>query len=101
MKDSSMIGVGITPEGINQNYMIYDFALDRAWSQNTVNITKWIKQYAFNRYGFENVNISNAWINLSQTVYNYSGLIKIHGKYTVCRRPSVNIHQWVSQLLFN
>lgn len=86
-----MVGVGITPEGINQNYVMYDFALDRAWLQDSMNVTKWIEHYAFVRYGFKNVGITSAWRLLRSTVYNYGGPIKINGKYTVCRRPSLNI----------
>lgn len=56
-----MIGVGITPEGINQNYVMYEFALERGWSHNPTNVSKWIKHYAERRYGFENENVSKAW----------------------------------------
>lgn len=90
-----MIGVGITPEGINQNYVMYDFLLDRAWDQTSVNVSGWIESYVRRRYGFENAGISSAWSLLRQTVYNYLGVIKISGKYTICKRPSMNIRQWV------
>lgn len=86
-----MVGVGITPEGINQNYVVYDFALDRAWLQDSVNVTKWIEHYAFVRYGFKNIGIMSAWRLLRSTVYDYDGNKKISGRNTVCRRPSLNI----------
>lgn len=56
-----MIGVGITPEGINQNYVMYEFALDQNWYQHPTNISKWINEYILNRYGIENQHIQNAW----------------------------------------
>lgn len=56
-----MVGVGVTPEGINQNYVIYEFALDRAWYQESTNVTKWLNEYTINRYGFDNQNIQIAW----------------------------------------
>lgn len=56
-----MVGVGITPEGINQNYIMYEFALDRAWYQNEVNVSDWINQYIEVRYGFQDDNLSLAW----------------------------------------
>lgn len=68
--NSSMIGVGITPEGINQNYVMYEFALDRAWNQLPANISKWINEYTINRYGIDDHHIQNAWQIL--TVNNYS-----------------------------
>lgn len=56
-----MVGVGITPEGINQNYVMYEFALDRAWYQNSTDIPKWIADYSVNRYGIEDSNLQSAW----------------------------------------
>lgn len=56
-----MVGVGITPEGINQNYVIYEFALARAWYQNPTNVPKWINEYTFSRYGIQNEHIDAAW----------------------------------------
>lgn len=40
---SSIVGIGITPEGINQNEMIYEFLLEKAWrtSLNTHQLEKW------------------------------------------------------------
>lgn len=47
--------------GINQNYVMYEFALDRAWYQDLADVPKWIAAYATNRYGIENVHIQSAW----------------------------------------
>lgn len=79
---SSMVGVGITPEGkvnfycdasdfcnksyqsilgINQNYVMYEFALNQAWYQNSTDVPNWINAYVANRYGIENVHLQNAW----------------------------------------
>lgn len=99
MKGSTMVGVGTTPEGIHQNYVMYDFLLDRAWDQKSVSIPKWIESYVRRRYGFENIGVLSAWNTLQRSIYNYAGVIKISGKYTVCRRPSMNIKQWVSLLV--
>lgn len=62
--DSTMVGVGLSPEGINQNYVMYEFALDRAWYQNSVNVSNWIDDYIETRYGFKDVNLSIAWNKL-------------------------------------
>lgn len=63
-ENSSMVGVGITPEGINQNYVLYEFALERAWDYNSVNLQEWFDQYAFSRYGVRNSYIISAWNKL-------------------------------------
>jgi alpha-N-acetylglucosaminidase len=36
-----MIGTGLTPEGINQNYVMYDLMNDMAWRAEPVNLTEW------------------------------------------------------------
>lgn len=61
MENSTMYGVGITPEGINQNHVMYEFALERGWDQTTSILEKWFDQYARVRYGQENDFIKKAW----------------------------------------
>lgn len=95
MPNSSMIGVGITPEGINQNYVIYLLALDRAWSNSDLNLTEWFANYATVRYGVENQNLQNAWHLLRDSVYSYTGNRTIHGKYIIVKRPSFYLQSWV------
>lgn len=58
---SSMVGVGITPEGINQNYVMYEFALDRGWYQRPTDVMKWINDYTSSRYGVQDTHIESAW----------------------------------------
>lgn len=78
-ENSTMIGVGITPEGIYQNYIMYEFVLERGWHIQPINIDKWINHYILVRYGGSklNDNIKNAWnkltvkINLFLILSNY------------------------------
>lgn len=37
-----MVGTGLTPEGINQNYVIYDLMNEMAYRQEPVNLDKWL-----------------------------------------------------------
>ena len=39
--NSTMIGIGLTMEGINQNNMIYEFMLENSWRQRPRNLTEW------------------------------------------------------------
>lgn len=39
--NSTMVGVGITMEGINQNDMIYEFVLENSWRKGPRNLTQW------------------------------------------------------------
>jgi hypothetical protein len=70
MNNSTMLGAGITPEGINQNYVMYEFALERSWDQTSVNIPKWINQYTLGRYGLQNDKITSAWDKLVVNLKN-------------------------------
>lgn len=94
IKNSSMIGVGITPEGINQNYAIYALALERAWCKNDLNLTEWFNSYSDTRYGTVNTKLRCVWQLLRKSVYSYYGLRKIRGKYIVVRRPSTILKVW-------
>lgn len=113
-KNSSMIGVGVAPEGINQNYAIYEFALERGWDYRFVNITEWFDTYSLCRYGNSDSFVSLAWQQLvvscvtslmaslfhivfilQKSVYSFRGTREISGKYIVCRQPSLKHVVWV------
>lgn len=36
-----MIGTGLTPEGINQNYVIYDLMNEMAYREQPVDLHQW------------------------------------------------------------
>ncbi|XP_046812206.1 alpha-N-acetylglucosaminidase isoform X1 [Lucilia cuprina] len=94
MTNSSMIGVGITPEGINQNYVMYALTLERAWLKDDINLTDWFNVYADVQYGIVNNELRNAWQLLRNSVYSYYSFKKIRGKYVIARRPSTRINVW-------
>lgn len=56
-----MIGTGLTPEGINQNYVIYDLMSEMAWRKEPANLTQWFNDYSARRYGETNENAIEAW----------------------------------------
>lgn len=94
LENSTMLGVGITPEGINQNYVVYEFTLEKAWEYKEINHKQWIKRYANNRYGFESNYIQHGWLHLLKSVYAFESFENIRGKYVYCRRPSLKINPW-------
>lgn len=101
MENSSLVGVGITPEGIHQNYVVYEFALEKAWKYAQINHKKWLKYYAKARYGYRSENIEHGWMLLLKSVYAFKGMENIRGKYTICRRPSLKLKQlkWYDEKL--
>lgn len=93
LANSTMIGVGLTPEGINQNYVVYDLMLESAWRKKPVeNLDTWAGEYAERRYGCNTT--TDAWRYLLKSVYSFNGLNKVRGKYVITRRPSFNIKPW-------
>lgn len=90
--NSTMIGVGLTPEGINQNYVVYELMLETAWRRAPVDLPSWAAQYAERRYGCNDT--APAWRYLLNSVYSFDGLNKVRGKYVVTRRPSFKIKPW-------
>ena len=66
-----MIGTGLTPEGIEQNDMMYEMMNEmgyRTKALNSVELEDWIKYYALRRYGGTNDNIVKAWNLLIHSV---------------------------------
>lgn len=91
MKKSTMIGTGITPEGINQNYVIYDFMAESSWRDAPVDTDLWVTKYTERRYGINNIVVKTAWILLRNSVYNYNRPERLHGYYVLCKRPSLKL----------
>lgn len=56
-----MIGTGLTPEGINQNYVIYDLMTESAWRTEPTDLNEWFNNYTIRRYGINNVHLIKAW----------------------------------------
>ena len=41
MANSTMVGIGLTPEGINQNNVMYEFMMENAWRREPTDLTQW------------------------------------------------------------
>ncbi|SPP86238.1 alpha-N-acetylglucosaminidase [Drosophila guanche] len=90
MPNSSIVGVGITPEGIGQNYVMYSLALERGWSEHNLDLDRWFRHFARTRYGVDDEGLQQVWQLLRHSVYSFRGLQKMRGGYTVTRRPALN-----------
>eukprot|EP00057_Strongylocentrotus_purpuratus_P022811 XP_011677285.1 PREDICTED: alpha-N-acetylglucosaminidase [Strongylocentrotus purpuratus] len=88
---STMIGMGLTPEGILQNYVMYNFLTDMTWRSESMNVSKWIEEYSGRRYSPESGHseeAAKAWAILQATVYNNTGIDKDHQHAVPVVRPS-------------
>ncbi|RHY17990.1 hypothetical protein DYB25_000154 [Aphanomyces astaci] len=68
--NGTMVGIGLTMEGIFQNYIVYDLTLQMAWEAQPMNMTTWLPAYVHSRYHADNANAAQAWRTLLQSVYS-------------------------------
>ena len=78
-KSPGLQGFSITPEGINQNWIVYELMLETPWLEqplSTPELSSWIEAYAQRRgHGVSpaaQVHVKSAWQALSTSVYNLS-----------------------------
>jgi alpha-N-acetylglucosaminidase len=103
-----MIGTGLTPEGINQNYVIYELMTESAWRTAPVNLTEWIESYTTRRYGSSDDNAKNAWrilqvillqivedfvitLLFQRTIYDFSESYRIMGQFVIAKSPNFQL----------
>lgn len=85
-----MQGVGIMPEGIDNNPVAYDIVLEMAWRREHVDAAGWIKGYVEYRYGQADPDLEGAWALLLQTAYgNANDGIP---ENVLCSRPATPAH---------
>ena len=65
-----MVGFGISPEGIDQNEVVYELLTDMGWIDKPVNLDKWVANYCMSRYGGYPENMKLAWNYLLKSVYS-------------------------------
>ncbi|WP_181304549.1 alpha-N-acetylglucosaminidase [Rufibacter sp. XAAS-G3-1] len=64
-----LTGIGLTPEGIENNPVMYELMMENAWRDTPIELTSWLKDYTKRRYGKENAHANQAWQILRRTVY--------------------------------
>ncbi len=57
----NMVGMGLTPEGIEQNSLIYELVTDLMWSKPGVSYDEWLADYCRNRYGIDDPALAACW----------------------------------------
>ncbi|KAK7919525.1 hypothetical protein WMY93_010809 [Mugilogobius chulae] len=91
--NSTMVGTGMTPEGIEQNPVIYELMSELAWRKEPVNLAKWVSLYAIRRYGSTQENLGTAWKLLFASVYNCTvAHYKNHNHSPLVHRPSFHMN---------
>mgnify|MGYP004506565007 CR=1 FL=1 len=93
-----LCGVGILPEGINANPVVYDWAMKTAWEDSEPSVADYTRDYIRYRYGKDNADLMKAWDILTRSIY---GDFEIKGEGTFesifCARPGMevkNVSTW-------
>lgn len=80
----NMAGMGTTPEGIEQNAVVYELVTDTMWRTTPLDVHDWVREYARQRYGSDDWAVKDAWLSL------YNGYYKEGGSpFVFTRRPSM------------
>lgn len=85
-----MAGIGLTPEGIEQNPALYQLMLDNVWRDQPLHVDEWLKSYAKRRYNTRNAAIDKAWQILYHTVYS-GGPTEGAPESIIVARPTLDI----------
>ncbi|WP_169305639.1 alpha-N-acetylglucosaminidase [Sphingobacterium alkalisoli] len=82
-------GLGIFPEAIEHNPIIYQAATEIAWHQEVQDVSSWTKQYATARYGSLPTAAARAWEIMLSTVYQQKKVKIISMESPICARPAL------------
>lgn len=68
-KKGNIVGFGISPEGIDNNEIIYEMLTQLAWSTTSAKVKAYFSDYTKQRYGKTDEVINRAWLSLLGSVY--------------------------------
>lgn len=66
-----LIGMGLAPEAIEQNPVMYDLIPEMGW-RTDIEMEEWLEAYLERRYGQSHPDASRAWKLLKESAYGYS-----------------------------
>lgn len=69
-KKGKITGFGISPEGIENNEVVYELLTQMAWTNKPLDIKTYIPVFSRQRYGTADADLENAWLNLLGSVYS-------------------------------
>ena len=92
---NTLKGVGMTPEGTENNPVMFELLTELPWRASLFDKDEWLKQYTVARYGKSCKEVEEAWIILSNSIYNAPAASTQQGTHesVFCARPSLNAYQ--------
>ena len=86
---NNMVGIGMTPEAMENGPAVYELLFDTNWSKDPINYREWMKTYGERRAGGTSDSLNQAWKILLNTAYADKGIYYQGAAETVINtRPS-------------
>ncbi len=79
-----LLAMGLAPEGLENNEVIYELAADAAWRKHEIKLTDWLSRYNRCRYGATTPELERFWQLMLKSVY---GSFTDHPRYGWQFRP--------------
>lgn len=88
-------GVGMTPEGIENNPVMYELAMELPWREARFTREEWLQGYVKARYGTDDAVLQQVWQRLGSSIYNSPKKLPQQGTHesVFCARPSLDAYQ--------
>lgn len=93
---STLKGVGLTMEGIENNPVMYELVSELPWRDAKFAWKEWLHDYVEARYGnINNAKVHDAWQLLARSVYGAGAKIVEQGCHesVLCARPALDVYQ--------
>lgn len=93
---TTLKGVGLTMEGIENNPVMYELVSELPWRDTKFSWEKWLDGYVEARYGNTgNAKVHEAWRLLAKSVYGCPADVVEQGCHesVLCARPSLDVWQ--------
>ena len=91
----TMKGVGMTMEGSENNPVMFELLCELPWRPARFDKDEWLKNYTVARYGKAEKAVQDAWLLLSNTIYNCPAKNTQQGTHesVFCGRPDYDVYQ--------
>lgn len=91
----TMKGVGMTMEGSENNPVMFELLCELPWRPARFDKDEWLKNYTVARYGKADKAVQDAWLLLSNTIYNCPAENTQQGTHesVFCGRPDYDVYQ--------
>lgn len=92
---ATLKGVGMTPEGTENNPVMYELVMELPWRAERFTREEWLEGYVKARYGTNDPVVQQAWAKLGSSIYNSPKSLIQQGTHesVFCARPAAEVYQ--------